>query len=218
MIRKRDILDALERDAAINISSNELEDVPSEEARKIYALFRQPPKRHKMVMISRRSLAMLCTAACLFLILVIENIGAYAIPSWRDSKINTLIKIKDSDYAFNLPDGMYYPTVLRLPTYYPEGYCTVVQTDTPQSLENCSLVLQNEEDEYIILKQATSYTSGIISGEAREAPMINGVQAEALVDQKGYFYLIWQYDGYYFFLGANALPLEEQVKMAESIK
>ena len=218
MIRKKDIIGALEREAVEKLSSNASEEVPSEAARRIYALFREVPDRRKTVLISRRTLAALCTAACLMVLLLAEHVGVYAIPFWRDSKINTLIKLKGADYAFNLPEGIYYPTVLRLPTYYPAGYSTPIQTNTPKSLENCDLILQNHDNKFIILKQMTTYTAGIISGEQKDAPLINGTKAEAIEDKDGFFYLIWQYDGYYFILGANALPLEEQVKMAESIK
>lgn len=218
MIRKRDIIDALEREVSAKISKSDPEDIPNKTAMEIYRLVQKLPDRRKTVLISRRSFAALCAAACLMVLLAVENIGVYAIPSWRDSKISTLVKIKDSEYAFNLPGGMYYPTILRLPAYYPPGYRALIRTNTPKSLENCDLVLQSHDDEFIILKQMLTYTSGIVTGEQKEAPLINGVEAEALAGEDGYFYLIWQYDGFYFILGANALPLEEQVKMAESIK
>lgn len=43
MIKKKDIIKALERDAALRFSANDYDEVPSNEVQKIHALFQRSP-------------------------------------------------------------------------------------------------------------------------------------------------------------------------------
>lgn len=71
MIKKKDIVKALERDAAMKFSANNYGEVPSNEVRKIHALFQKSSQPRKQIVTSRSSVIIgriAIVLTCIFII------------------------------------------------------------------------------------------------------------------------------------------------------
>lgn len=217
MKKKKDIIDALERDAAGRISTNDYDEVPREEASKIRKLIRQAALP-KTVVISCRSYILGRIAIVLSCALLAGCISVYAFPIMVDMRLDHAISQKGSIIAFHTPDhNLVLPeTELLVPSYVPAGYTA----ETYAVKAPYSVVYQNEENQVISLIQSTEKTGGLLDNSETTSAIIKifGEDAELLNRQDGSVRLLWAYNGFYFTLDASALPESELVKIAESIK
>ncbi len=213
MIKKKDVVKALERDAAMKFSANDYDEVPSEEVRKIHALFEKPAHQKQ---ISRPSFIIGRIAIVLTCIFIIGCVSVYAFPIMLDARLDHAISQKDSVIGFNTPDGnLVVPdTELLLPTYIPEGYTANTYGVEPPY----SVLFQNNDNQTISLIQSTDDTGGVLSNTGDIVSVqVHGEAAEFLDRKEGGSRLLWMYGGFYFTLDASALSKEEMVKIAESI-
>lgn len=216
MIKKKDIVKALERDAAMKFSANDYDEVPSEEVRKIHALFQKPSQPGKQITTSRSSVIIGRIAIVLTCIFIIGCVSVYAFPIMLDARLDHAIAQKGSIIGFNTPDGnLVVPdTELLLPTYIPEGYTANTYGVEPPY----SVLFQNSDNQTISLIQSTTDTGGVLSNAGDTVNVrVHGETAEFLDRKEGGSRLLWTYGGFYFTLDASALSQDEMIQIAESI-
>ena len=215
MKKKPNIIETLERDAAIRITANDYDEVPSEEIRKIHTLIQQSTRK-KPVIISYRSYIIGRIAITLTFILIIGCISVYAFPVMLDARLDHTISQKGNIIAFNTPNGnLIIPqTELLMPTYIPDGYTTkTFSLEVP-----FSVIFQNDNNQIISLVQSTNKTSGILNNVGNTTSVtVHGEAAEFVEREEGGSRLLWMYSGFYFTLESSALSKDEMIKMAESI-
>lgn len=216
MNKKPNIIETLERDAAIRITANDYDEVPSEEIRKIQTLIQQSTRK-KPVVISYRSYIIGRIAIALTFILIVGCISVYSFPIMIEQRIDRLIEQKGDIKVFNTPNNnlVLTDTELIVPTYVPPGYQGSLYGIQPPY----SAVMQNEANERISLLQSTIKTGGTLDNEAQQNTVqINGRDAILEKRSDNSLRLMWEYAGFYFTLEASALPESELIKVAESIK
>lgn len=216
MVKKKDIVKALERDAAERISANDYDEVPSGEVWKIQTLIGRAARQKVTITASRRSFIAGKIAIAFSIMFIIGCISVYAFPIMLDARLDHMILQKDSVIGFNTPAGnLIIPdTELLLPTYIPEGYKAKIYGVEPPY----SILFQDRDNQTISLIQSTDDTGGVLSNAGDTVHVqVNGEAAEFLEREEGGSRLLWMYGGFYFTLDASALSQDEMIQIAESI-
>lgn len=216
MIKKKDIIKALERNTTLRLSANNYDEVPSDAVQKIHGLFQKSPQSQKQITTSRSSVIIGRIAIAFSCMFIIGCISVYAFPIMLDARLDHAIAQKDSVIGFNTPDGnLVVPdTELLLPTYIPEGYTAKTYgVESPYSV-----LFQNSDNQTISLIQSTDDTGGVLSNTGNAVSVqVHGEAAEFLEREEGGSRLLWTYGGFYFTLDASALSQDEMIQIAESI-
>lgn len=217
MRRNKDIIKALERDAAMRIAANDIDEAPSNEVQKIHALFQNHSQPRKCITTSRCSFIIGRAAIALSCVLIIGCFSAYAFPIMLDQRIDHLIEQKGDVKVFNTSNNnlVLTETELIVPTYIPTGYEGNMYGIKPPY----SMVMQNGSNQKISLIQSTIEAGGTLDAEAKQST-VKISEKDAILEKRpdNSLRLMWEYKGFYFTLEASALPESELIKVAESIK
>lgn len=104
------------------------------------------------------------------------------------------------------------------PTYVPEGYVKE-EDEKIEAVKMNSILYINEEEKSVHYSQfIPSYGSYSVTSDGKVEPLrIGNMEAWKTEDQDEFITIFWEKEGWSYFVSGN-LPLEELIKMVESIE
>ncbi len=214
MIKKKDIIKALERDAAEHLSANDYAEVPSEEARKIHALFQkssQPRKFHLRPI----DVARVSTVACLLLLLI--NVLMFTVPAFGSYIIDFQVSKKGDYEIFRTHNGVVYETDLIPPFYLPSEW-TSYSLETPPGGQAQFTAINETGEKLVLTKMADP--DGIKNYSNQEKNITQDGFEGILSNDYGLLSMLWIYDGDLYKLTTTKknFPEDEFIKIAKSVQ
>lgn len=214
MIKKKDIVKALERDTALRLSANDYDEVPSEEVQKIHALFQkssQPRKFHlRSIHVARVS-----TVACLLLLLI--NVLMFTVPAFGSYILDFQVSQQGDYKIFRTYNGVVYETDLIPPSYLPSEWSSYSLETPPGGQAQFTAI--NETGEKLVLTKMTD-PDGIKNYSSQEKNISEDGFEGILSNDYGLLSMLWIYDGDLYKLTTTKkdFPEDEFIKIAKSVR
>lgn len=214
MIKKKDIVKALERDAALRISANNYDEVPSNEVQKIHALFQnhsQPRKSHlRPIHVARFS-----TVACLLLLFI--NVLMFTVPAIGSYILDFQVSQQGDYKIFRTHNGVVYETDLVPPSYLPAEWSNYSLETPPGGQAQFTAI--NEAGEKLVLTKMTD-PDGIKNYSDQEKNIKEDGFEGILSNEYGLLSMLWIYDGDLYKLTTTKKDFSEDefIKIAKSVQ
>ena len=203
MIKKKDIVKALERDAALRISANNYDEVPSNEVQKIHALFQKSPQ-HRKSHLRPIHVARFSTVACLLLLFI--NVLMFTVPAIGSYILDFQVSQQGDYKIFRTHNGVVYETDLVPPSYLPAEWSSYSLETPPGGQAQFTAI--NEAGEKLLLTKMADPDGIKNYGDQEKNIKEDGFEG-ILSNEYGLLSMLWIYDGHLSFCQTrvNVLPV-----------